>query len=181
MIYLGGWDGADKVTRTSEHLQGLVSGKSTGDVGLLIAADQEGGEVHQLRGEGFTRPPSAKEQATMSSAALTRAATGWARELKAAGVNVNLAPVTDTVPADIGRANEPIGRCGRQYGSDPETVERGLDRVPQGDAGRRRRGHGQALPRAGSDPQQHRLQRPPASPTTSPTPTTPSWSRSRRG
>ena len=124
VIYLGGWDGADKVTRTSEHLQGLVSGKSTGDAGLLIAADQEGGEVHQLRGEGFTRPPSAKEQATMSSAALTRAATGWARELKAAGVNVNLAPVTDTVPADIGRANEPIGRYGRQYGSDPETVER---------------------------------------------------------
>ena len=124
VIYLGGWDGADKVTRTSEHLQGLVSSKSTGDAGLLIAADQEGGEVHQLRGEGFTRPPSAKEQATMSSAALTRAATGWARELKAAGVNVNLAPVTDTVPADIGRANQPIGRYGRQYGSDPETVER---------------------------------------------------------
>jgi beta-N-acetylhexosaminidase len=124
VIYLGGWEGADKVTRTSEHLQGLVSGKSTGDVGLLVAADQEGGEVHQLRGEGFTRPPSAKEQATMSSAALTRAATGWARELKAAGVNVNLAPVTDTVPTSIGRANEPIGRYGRQYGSDPETVER---------------------------------------------------------
>jgi len=124
VIYLGGWEGADKVTRTSEHLQGLVSGSSTGDVGLLIAADQEGGEVHQLRGEGFTRPPSAKEQARMSSAALTRAATGWARELKDAGVNVNLAPVTDTVPADIGRANEPIGRYGRQYGSDPKTVER---------------------------------------------------------
>ena len=124
VIYLGGWDGADKVTRTSDHLQGLVSGKSTGDVGLLIAADQEGGEVHQLRGEGFTRPPSAKEQARMSSAALTKAATGWARELAAAGVNVNLAPVTDTVPADIGRANEPIGRWGRQYGSDPTTVER---------------------------------------------------------
>ncbi len=124
VIYLGGWDGAAKVNRTSEHLQGLVSGKSTGDVGLLIAADQEGGEVHQLRGDGFTRPPSAKKQATMSSGALTRAATGWARELKAAGVNVNLAPVTDTVPSDIGRANEPIGRYGRQYGSDPETVER---------------------------------------------------------
>jgi beta-N-acetylhexosaminidase len=124
VIYLGGWDGADKVTRTSKHLQGLVSGRSTGDVGLLIAADQEGGEVHQLRGQGFTRPPSAKVQATMSSAALTKAATTWARELKAAGVNVNLAPVTDTVPADIGRANAPIGRYGRQYGSDPATVER---------------------------------------------------------
>jgi beta-N-acetylhexosaminidase len=124
VIYLGGWDGAEKVTRTSTHLQGLVSARSTGDVGLLIAADQEGGEVHQLRGEGFTRPPSAKEQARMSSAALTKAATGWARELAAAGVNVNLAPVTDTVPSDIGRANEPIGRWGRQYGSDPDTVER---------------------------------------------------------
>ena len=124
VIYLGGWDGAAKVTRTSRHLQGLVSEDATGDVGLLVAADQEGGEVHQLRGEGFTRPPSAKEQARMSASALTRAATGWARELKAAGVNVNLAPVTDTVPADIGRANEPIGRYGRQYGSDPDTVER---------------------------------------------------------
>ena len=39
------------------------------------------------------------------------------RELKAAGVNVNLAPVTDTVPEDIGPANEPIGKWGRQYGS----------------------------------------------------------------
>jgi len=124
VVYLGGWDGAAKVTRTSEHLQGLVSGRSTGGVGLLIAADQEGGEVHQLRGTGFTRPPSATEQARMSSAALTKAATGWARELAAAGVNVNLAPVTDTVPADLGRANEPIGRWGRQYGSDPQTVER---------------------------------------------------------
>ncbi len=124
VIYLGGWDGAAKVTRTSDHLQGLVSAKSTGDVGLLVAADQEGGEVHQLRGRGFTRPPSAKQQATMSSGALTRAATRWARELKAVGVNVNLAPVTDTVPKDIGRANEPIGRYGRQYGSDPATVQR---------------------------------------------------------
>lgn len=124
VIYLGGWYGADKVTRTSEHLQGLVSTAATGGVGLLVAADQEGGEVHQLRGEGFTRPPTAREQAQMPAAALTKAATGWARELKAAGVNVNLAPVTDTVPADLGRGNEPIGRYGRQYGSDPATVEK---------------------------------------------------------
>ena len=124
VIYLGGWDGADKVTRTSEHLQGLVSTKATGDVALMIAADQEGGEVHQLRGDGFTRPPSAKVQAQMSPAQLTKAATGWARELEAAGVNVNLAPVTDTVPKDIGTANEPIGRYGRQYGSTPEDVSR---------------------------------------------------------
>ncbi|MBM6402767.1 glycoside hydrolase family 3 protein [Phycicoccus sp. CSK15P-2] len=123
VIYLGGWEGADKVTRTSEHLQGLVSDSATGGVGLLLAADQEGGEVHQLRGDGFTRPPSAREQARMSSGDLAKAATGWAEELAAAGVNVNLAPVTDTVPEELGRGNEPIGKYRRQYGSDPETVE----------------------------------------------------------
>ncbi len=58
----------------------------------------------------------------MSSTELTAAAKGWAGELKAVGINVNLAPVTDTVPADIGTANEPIGKYGRQYGSDPATV-----------------------------------------------------------
>ncbi|HET9021547.1 MAG TPA: glycoside hydrolase family 3 N-terminal domain-containing protein [Ornithinibacter sp.] len=124
VIYLGGWDGADRVTRTSTHLQGLASEKATGDVGLLIAADQEGGVVHQLRGEGFTRPPSASEQARMRPAELTRQARTWAAELKDAGVNVNLAPVTDTVPKAIGTANEPIGRWGRQYGSTPEAVSR---------------------------------------------------------
>ena len=124
VIYLGGWDGADKVTRTSTHLQDLVSASATGDVGLLIAADQEGGEVHQLRGEGFTRPPSAKRQAQLEPAELTREAASWAEELAAAGINVNLAPVTDTVPEEIGTANEPIGRYGRQYGSTPEAVSR---------------------------------------------------------
>ncbi len=60
----------------------------------------------------------------MDPADLTEAAASWAEELKAAGVNVNLAPVTDTVPEDIGRANEPIGKWGRQYGSTPEAVSR---------------------------------------------------------
>ncbi len=124
VIYLGGWEGADTVTRTSSHLQELTSETATGDVGLLIAADQEGGEVHQLRGEGFTRPPSATKQAQLAPAELTARATTWAKQLKAAGVNVNLAPVTDTVPQNIGTANEPIGKYGRQYGSDPKTVER---------------------------------------------------------
>lgn len=124
VIYLGGWEGAPKVTRTSTHLQGLVSPEGTGGVGLLIAADQEGGVVHQLRGEGFTRPPTASKQAQMSPAELTREATGWAKEIKAAGVNVNLAPVTDTVPKEIGKDNEPIGRWGRQYGSTPKAVSR---------------------------------------------------------
>lgn len=124
VIYLGGWEGADKVRSTSAHLQKLTSTQATGGIGLIIAADQEGGEVHQLRGVGFTRPPSASQQAQLTPDELTTQATQWARELKDAGVNVNLAPVTDTVPADIGRANEPIGKWGRQYGSTPRTVSR---------------------------------------------------------
>lgn len=122
VIYLGGWDGATRVKETSEHLQKQATKEATAGIPLLLAADQEGGEVRQLRGEGFSTPPTAKEQARMSSAELTAAAKGWAGELKAVGINVNLAPVTDTVPADLGRANEPIGKWGRQYGSDPATV-----------------------------------------------------------
>lgn len=122
VIYLGGWDGAARVKETSAHLQDQATQAATAGIPLLLAADQEGGEVRQLRGEGFTKVPSAKTQAQMSPSALTAAAKGWAGELKAVGINVNLAPVTDTVPADIGRNNEPIGKYARQYGSDPATV-----------------------------------------------------------
>lgn len=122
VIYLGGWEGFEKVRSTSEHLEGLVTDEATGGIGLIIAADQEGGIVHQLRGDGFTRPPQALDQAALSAAELTEAATGWGAEIAAAGVNVNLAPVADTVPEAIGTANEPIGKWGRQYGSDPAVV-----------------------------------------------------------
>ncbi|MGA8045983.1 MAG: glycoside hydrolase family 3 N-terminal domain-containing protein, partial [Dermatophilaceae bacterium] len=122
VIYLGGWEGFEKVRSTSEHLRDLVSDESTGGIGLIIAADQEGGIVHQLRGEGFTRPPRALDQAQQSPAELTAAAAGWGEEIASAGVNLNLAPVADTVPEEIGTANEPIGRWGRQYGSDPAVV-----------------------------------------------------------
>lgn len=122
VIYLGGWDGASRVKETSEHLQAQATKSATAGIPLLLAADQEGGEVRQLRGEGFTKVPSAKVQAQMSSSELTAAAKLWAGELKDVGINVNLAPVTDTVPADIGRGNEPIGKYARQYGSDPATV-----------------------------------------------------------
>ena len=122
VIYLGGWEGAERVRSTSEHLDALVAPESTGGVGLVIAADQEGGIVHQLRGEGFTRPPRALDQATLTPAALTEAATGWGQEIASAGIDVNLAPVADTVPEEIGTANEPIGKWGRQFGSDPAVV-----------------------------------------------------------
>lgn len=122
VILLGGWyDGAASVRTTTRHLAALA-GRATGDLGLLLAADQEGGAVQQLRGRGFTRFPSAREQGATSARQVTATATTMAKQLKAAGINVNLAPVADTVPADVGRSNAPIGRWGREYASDPKVV-----------------------------------------------------------
>ncbi len=123
VILLGGWDGgADDVRETTAHLESLASEDDTAGLGLLLAADQEGGQVQQLKGSGFSRMPSARQQGRLSPSALTAAATTWGRELKQAGITVNLAPVADTVPTSIGRANAPIGRFDRQYSSDPDRV-----------------------------------------------------------
>lgn len=117
VILLGGWSGAAKVRAATTHLNGLAKARG---LGLLLAADQEGGEVQQLRGAGFSTIPSARSQDAYKPAQLTAAATPWARELAAVGINVNLAPVADTVPASLGTRNGPIGHWGRQFSSDPK-------------------------------------------------------------
>ncbi|GAB3880659.1 glycoside hydrolase family 3 protein [Terrabacter terrigena] len=125
VILLGGWfDGADRVRAATRHLAGLASDRATAGLGLLLAADQEGGQVQQLRGDGFTRMPSARVQNQGSPGELTADATRWANQLRAAGINVNLAPVADTVPTSIGRANGPIGQHDRQFSSNPDRVSR---------------------------------------------------------
>lgn len=117
VIYLGGWQGAATVRQVSQRLQAAAGSgtAATGGVGLLVAADQEGGQVQQLKGAGFTRIPSARTQATMGSAGLQQNARAWSRELGRAGVNVNLAPVADTVPTSLGAGNAPIGRYRRDF------------------------------------------------------------------
>ncbi|NHN56648.1 glycoside hydrolase family 3 protein [Calidifontibacter sp. DB0510] len=122
VLFLGGWSSTTSVRAVSDHVQAQANSRSTGGVRFLVAADQEGGEVQQLRGPGFTRLPSALRQGTMTSAERQRLAGTVGRELKAAGVNVNLAPVADTVPAGTASSNAPIGRFGREYGTDPTTV-----------------------------------------------------------
>lgn len=123
VIYLGGWQGSATVRQVSQRLQQVTeTGRAaTGGVGLLIAADQEGGEVQQLRGDGFTRIPSARTQATLGATALQANVRSWSREIARAGVNVNLAPVADTVPTSLGAGNDPIGRHRRDFvPGDPE-------------------------------------------------------------
>jgi len=126
VIYLGGWNGSGVVTQTSAYLQGQATGSASGKVRLFVAADQEGGQVQQLKGSGFTTMPSALSQGQSSQSSIEHNGATVGAELKRAGVNIDLAPVADTVPADIGSANAPIGRYSRQFGDDPATVTRGV-------------------------------------------------------
>jgi beta-N-acetylhexosaminidase len=91
----------------------------TGGVRFFIAANQEGGEVQQLTGRGFAGMPSELVQGSWSTDTLRTAATGWGTDLRAAGVNLDLAPVMDVVPAATAASNAPIGALDRDYGSDP--------------------------------------------------------------
>ena len=88
---------------------------------LFIATDQEGGEVQRLQGEGYTTIPSAVQQGQLSISSLQSDAKQWGGELVDSGVNVDLAPVLDTVPTG-GGPNPPIGDLQREYGHDPATV-----------------------------------------------------------
>ena len=88
---------------------------------LFIATDQEGGLVQRLRGPGFSTIPSGVQQGSIDPATLQADARVWGGQLRQAGVNVNLAPVLDTVPAGSG-PNPPIGDLDRQYGSTPAAV-----------------------------------------------------------
>jgi beta-N-acetylhexosaminidase len=120
VIYLGGWSGgAASMATISKRLKAAAAD------GLLVAADQEGGQVQQLRGPGFTRMPSARIQATTSVSTEQRNVETWSRELAAGGVNINLAPVADTVPTSLGAANQPIGRYRRDFApGSPQTNAR---------------------------------------------------------
>ncbi len=94
-----------------------VTAASTANTPLFVATDQEGGFVQALQGTGFSRMPTALTQGTWSDAGLQQAGTTWGRQLLRAGVNLNLAPVADTVPdAQWARHNPPIGVFQREYG-----------------------------------------------------------------
>ena len=97
----------------------LLAGQKTANatIGLLIATDQEGGSVQTLRGGTWTTIPAATVQATWSTAKLTSRTKSWVTQLHSAGVNMDLAPVADTVPAGSAAKNPPIGHFHRQYGS----------------------------------------------------------------
>lgn len=132
IIYLGGWTGTTRVRSTSDHLQSQVNSAATGGVPLLIAADQEGGAVQQLKGAGFPRLVSALQQGQLSRQQQVDYGARIGRQLKAAGINLNLAPVADTVPASMAASNAPIGKWGREYGHEPTTVASSVTDIVKG-------------------------------------------------
>ncbi len=123
VVLLGTWNGAATVVAATRHWQPVGRAAGAG-VGLLVAADQEGGQVRHLRGSGFTATPSALSQGKAGTAGPN--AVTVARELMAVGVNVDLAPVADTVAASFAARNAPIGAYQREYGNDPGVVARSV-------------------------------------------------------
>ena len=120
---------AGRTTAGSQATQKVIS-SFTSKVGpgtthatpMLVATDQEGGEVQVLAGSGFSDIPSAMDQSTQPRDQLEAAARTWGKELADVGVNMNLAPVADLVDIARPASNEPIGRWGREYGHDAATV-----------------------------------------------------------
>ena len=111
-------EGVTALAAATARMQALGT-VNAGGVRMFIAANQEGGEVQHLTGPGFSVLPSALTQGTWPTATLRSAAAVWARELRAAGVNFDLAPVMDVVPAATAASNAPIGALDREFGSTP--------------------------------------------------------------
>ena len=120
---------AGRTTAGSQAVQKVISTftskagpATTHDTPMLVATDQEGGEVQVLSGSGFSDLSSAVDQSTQPRDQLEASARTWGKELADVGVNMNLAPVVDLVDIDRPATNEPIGRWGREYGHDAATV-----------------------------------------------------------
>ncbi|MEO6502092.1 MAG: glycoside hydrolase family 3 N-terminal domain-containing protein [Jatrophihabitantaceae bacterium] len=112
--------GVSATRAVTNGLQARAGSAATGGVPLFVSSDQEGGYVQVLSGPGFSAIPQALTQGGWSAATLQAAAQHWGGQLAAAGVNLNLAPVLDTVP--FGQVNPPIGYYNREYGHTPDVV-----------------------------------------------------------
>src|SRR3954471_1426147 len=118
---------ATELAATAQRWQSLSPGPS-----LWLAADQEGGAVQSLKGPGFERLPSALDQGALPPGDLAALADGMGTALHDAGLNLDLAPVADVVPAGTEAGNAPVGAFDRQYGSSPDTVRAAVGTVIDG-------------------------------------------------
>lgn len=107
--------------RDSQAIQALASSATSG-ARFFVAANQEGGQVQELQGPGFTPIPSALAQGQLPVAELQQQAATWGRQLRSAGVNLDLAPVMDVVPSLTASQNAPVGALQREFGHTPQAA-----------------------------------------------------------
>lgn len=107
--------GTGSLAAATASIQALAPA-AAGGVRFFVAANQEGGMVQQLTGAGFLPIPSALVQGAWPLTALRAQARAWGNDLHAAGVNLDLAPVMDVVPAATAADNAPIGALDREFG-----------------------------------------------------------------
>jgi beta-N-acetylhexosaminidase len=107
-----------QVTELTGALQ-EAAGESRNGLPLLIAIDQEGGAVVRFTHGGTVFPGNMAVGAAGREEYAYRSGKAMAVELKALGINMNLAPVLDV---NLNPDNPIIGI--RSFGADPETVAR---------------------------------------------------------
>jgi beta-N-acetylhexosaminidase len=116
---------AAEVTRLVNSYQETIT--AADGLPLLIAVDQEGGPISHLR-DGFTTFPTPTLMTAAADPDLAyRVGQAMAMELRAVGVNMNLAPIADLET----NANNPI-IVRRSFGSDPLEVSPMLAAYIQG-------------------------------------------------
>jgi beta-N-acetylhexosaminidase len=113
--------GADRNVASPEQLRSLVAElKAVATVPLIVAIDQEGGQVARLGPRhGFPATPSAAAMGTGEPAETAAIARAMATTLADAGVTLNLAPVVDLA---INPDNPIIAGIERSFSADPATV-----------------------------------------------------------
>jgi beta-N-acetylhexosaminidase len=103
--------GVAAVRRQVARLQAIRRPEAV-DAPLLVMVDQEGGPVRRLPG-----PPAASAAQTRTAAEARANGRAAGRLLRAAGVNVDFAPVVD-----VARPGAALEGEGRTYGRDAQTV-----------------------------------------------------------
>jgi beta-N-acetylhexosaminidase len=117
--------GVEATARVVEAVGAGLSSRARSGIPLVVATDQEGGAVQVLSGPGFDDIPSALQQGGWSVGRLRSESRDWGRQLRAAGVTMNLAPVADIVPSSPDpKGNGPIGYFDRQFGASAPLVRR---------------------------------------------------------
>lgn len=115
---------AERNIHSPEQVKALIDSlQSRAAIPLLIAVDQEGGQVVRLKEKsGFPATVSAQYLGQVDDTELTRGyAERTAAALAACGFNLNFAPLVDL---NINAENPIIGKYERSFGANPDTVVR---------------------------------------------------------